>query len=301
MKKIKEILTINVSWKKKKMIWGIIFILPFIIGFLLFFLVPFIQSIRFSFHEINIGTTGYTLDFVGWENYEYYFVVHTEFVEDLLKTGRDTLLEIPAILIFSMFIAVVLNQKFRGRLLMRTIFFLPVIIGSGVVAEMARYDPLQHQVGAAAWAIRDVLIEDFAEPLLMEFNLPEEMLDYITDMFAQIGSIINASAIPILIFLAGLQSIPSSMYEVADIEGATAWEKFWKISFPLMSPLLMTNIVYVIIDSFAAPDNTIIQNYILELGFRGRASAVAWMYFLIVVIILGVISAIVAPRIFYEE
>ena len=295
---------LELSWKNKKSVWGVIFIFPFIIGFLLFFLYPLIQSIIFSFSNLEITVTGYRLDFVGFENYRMSLFVDINFVRMLYENGIETILQIPAILIFSLFIAAVLNQEFHGRLVMRVIFFLPVIVGTGVVAEMLQADAMYGEVGLVTEMIDEFILSDYAEPFLMELRMPDVFLEYILEAIEQIRDIIYASAIPILIFLAGLQSVPSSLYEVAEIDGATGWEKFWKVTFPLISPLLLTNIVYVVIDSFTAVDNEVVSHVVESvwggIGF-GRGAAMAWLYFILVIIILTIVYIIVAPRIFYTE
>lgn len=294
----------KLSWRNKKKVWGSIFISPFLIGFLLFFLYPVIQSIIFSFNKLEIKSTGYQLNFVGIENYYNSLFVDLDYIQLLYETGIEIILQIPAILIFSLFIAVILNQKFRGRLIMRTIFFLPVIISTGVVAEMLMVDEMFGEIQTATEQIDELLLGGYAQPFLMELQLPEFFLEYIMNAINQIKQIIDSSAIPILIFLAGLQSVPSSLYEVADIEGATGWEKFWKVTFPLISPLLLTNIVYIIIDSFTRVDNDIVSDIVEGawggVGF-GRSAAMAWIYFLMIIIFLILVGVLVAPRVFYEE
>ncbi|MFW5786794.1 MAG: carbohydrate ABC transporter permease [Bacillota bacterium] len=294
----------KLSWRNKKKVWGSIFISPFLIGFLLFFLYPVIQSIIFSFNKLEIKSTGYQLNFVGIENYYNSLFVDLDYIQLLYETGIEIILQIPAILIFSLFIAVILNQKFRGRLIMRTIFFLPVIISTGVVAEMLMVDEMFGEIQTATEQIDELLLGGYAQPFLMELQLPEFFLEYIMNAINQIKQIIDSSAIPILIFLAGLQSVPSSLYEVADIEGATGWEKFWKVTFPLISPLLLTNIVYIIIDSFTRVDNDIVSDIVEGawggVGF-GRSAAMAWIYFLMIIIFLILVGILVAPRVFYEE
>lgn len=296
---------LRLTLSTRKAIKGYIFTLPFIIGALLFIIYPFVQSVIFSLNELVITPQGYELTFVGLANYRHAIFVHTTFVRVFVETMLRTLVNIPAIIIFSFFAANLLNQKFKGRMLARTIFFLPVILTAGVVQRMEQ-DDYFHQLmshgetGEAGGLLSSAGIETF----LMQIRLPEGFIEYIIEMVDIIPEIINAAGIPILIFLAGLQSIPSSLFEAADIEGATAWESFWKITFPLISPMFLTNVVYIVIDSFTAANNELVV-LIRNVGWGGAGygvgSAMAWMYFLAVSLLLVVIIGIISGRVVYLE
>ncbi len=144
-------------------------------------------------------------------------------------------------------------------------------------------------------ALREILVDNggFASDIFL----------YVFDIVEGVYAIAIASGIQIIIFLSGLQTISPSMFEAAQIEGCTAWESFWKITFPMVSSLILVNIVYTVIDFFSRTDNTVaaeIQKAVGKLEY-GQASAMAWIYFLIVIVFLGIISLIISKRIYYYE
>jgi ABC-type sugar transport system permease subunit len=283
----------------RKNLKGYLYVSPFLIGFFAFFLVPLIQTIAFSLSELKIVPTGYTTTPVGLGNYNKVLFVDPDFVPTLTNTIVNTVIDIPAIVIFSFFIAVVLNQQFRGRALARLIFFLPVILTSGVVAQMELNDVMnQALVQEAEFMLGGQHFVRF----LLGLNLPSAFIDYIVRVVDRIAPVIEASAIPILIFLAGLQSIPRDLYEVADVEGITGWEKFWMITFPLVSPMILTNAIFIIINSFTSPRNEMVR-FIGEnawsRGGYGVSAAMAIIYFLAITAILVLVVVVTGRRVVY--
>ena len=291
------------SLKRRKALTGFLFSLPFIIGFLLFFIVPFIQAIIFSLSDLQFTGEGYDLTYTGIANYYYIIFVHVDFIPLFLEEIGKMIVDLPLILFFSFFSALVLNQKFKGRFLARAIFFLPVIMGAGIILRLQQDDYMTvflQQAEQAGFAFSGQALREF----LMQLRLPDEMLDYILDAVNRIPEIVRASGIQILIFLAGLQSIPPSMYEASRVEGATAWENFWMITLPMLSPLIITNVVYTIVDSFTAADNEFVElirsTAIGGAGF-GIGMAMSIIYFLAIMIILFLTFKIVSGYIFYQE
>lgn len=288
---------------RQRALWGLIFTGGFIIGFIAFFLGPMIQSLRFAFNELRIIPTGFTLDYVGWENFRYALRVDPDFTQVFVETTARILIDIPAVIIFSFFAATIANQKFRGRTLARVIFFLPVILTAGIIYRFESGDIL-HELHVYAAEEEVVYSSQAIMSLFLRMRMPEAFTQYIISAVNRIPDIINASAIPILIFLAGLQGIPPSLYECAKIEGATGWESFWKITFPLISPLFLTNIVYIIVDSFTAPGNRLvelIENAAWGRNIYGVSVAMTWMYFGVIAIILVLVFAILSRRVVYME
>lgn len=283
---------------------GYVFALPFILGFALFFLYPFIQSLVFSLGELQVTEQGYSLNFVGWVNYNKALLVHPTFLRAAVNTILNMLLDVPLILMFSFFAACLLNQEFKGRLFARLIFFLPVILASGVVASMEQQDYMMQALQPGDLDGSGLLSGAAVRVFVGQLRLPENMLLYITSAVDKIPIIIKSSGIQILVFLAGLQSIPSALYEASAIEGATAWEDFWKITFPLMTPHILTNIVYSIIDSFASPANQLVamirQTAFGGLGF-GVSSAMSWIYFAAIAVILAIGIGFISRWVFYQE
>lgn len=301
MKKDKRRNWFRLSLEAKKSALGYAFTMPFAIGFALFFLYPFIQSMIFSVNELQITKTGYELTFVGLKNYYHALFVDPQFRRVFVESMVGMLIDIPTILMFSLFAATLLNQKFRGRLLARVIFFLPVILS----AEIATKINQSHYMGEAMDMAQQGLfnIKNIGTALT-QLKLPPGFVMFIIDAINRVPEIIRASGIQILIFLAALQSIPSSLYEAAEMEGATAWEGFWKITFPLMSPLFLVNIVYTIIDTFTTPTNKLMRLIKASAwggaGF-GVSAAMSWFYFAAIVLILGITLLIVSRNVYYES
>lgn len=215
-------------------------------------------------------------------------------------------LVVPAIIIFSLFIALLLNQQFKGRGFVRAIFFLPVILSSGVMIGLETDNSLLQSM---ADTIRESnrmrsSITGVLERILTIEGVAGNYMQYVFDVVNQIYTIAMASGIQIIIFLSGLQTIPQSMYEAAKIEGATSWECFWKITFPMVSSLILVNIVYSVVDFFIRTDNTVMERISLvminHLNF-GLASAMAWVYFLIVIIVIGITFALISKKVYYYE
>jgi len=290
---------------QRKTIVEYLFIVPFLIGFALLFLYPFIQAFIFSLSQLEVTRYGYQLNFVSLDNYHNALFVHPQYVRILVETIIETIVNTPLIIIFSFFIANILNQKFRGRLFFRLIFFLPLILASGALAVRAQIGEMSMLLEADSVGGETVfLLGSSLRDFFLQLQLPEAMIDYILDAVDQLPAIINSSAIPILIFLAGLQSISASLYEASNIEGATAWDNFWKITFPMVSPLFLPTIVYIFVDSFTAPGNEV-MNIVLDgsrgsLGY-GLGTAMALIYFFLIGIILFIAMKLVSRNVFYRE
>jgi len=288
---------------------GYLFCLPFIIGFILFMFFPLLESFVMIFNKITIDVVnyGFKRDFIGFGNIQRALAIDPEFnrllVDELLRMA----LVVPAIIIFSLFAALLLNQEFKARGLVRAIFFLPVILSSGVligietnsallksIAENIRHN---NQLKASITSV----LEDI---LVIEGAGMGNFMKFIFRTVNQIYTIAMASGIQIIIFLSALQTIPSSIFEAAKIEGATSWECFWKITFPMVSSLIIVNVVYSVVDFFLRTDNLIMEKIILVLNQHldfGFSAAMAWLYFLIVAIVIGVIMALVSKKVYYYE
>ena len=225
---------------------GIWFILPWLVGFLFLFFVPLINSLRYSFSTLKVNDSGFSLVSAGWSNFENALFQDETYVRTLIESMLNMVINVPLIVIFSLFAAVLLNQRFKGRALTRAIFFLPVILASGVIAAAESGDYAQAIVGSASRQSN----EEFAmfqnleiAKLLLRSGVNFQIVEYFLGAVDWIYQIITASGVQILIFLAGLQSISGSLYEASKIEGATGYESFWKITFPMISPLILTNVI----------------------------------------------------------
>ncbi|HHV96859.1 MAG TPA: sugar ABC transporter permease [Clostridiaceae bacterium] len=295
---------------QQKRAWsGIIFILPFLIGFVLFFAYPMILSAIFSFSRMTIHTTGYELSRVGIKNYRDAFLVDPTFNRELVESVGNMLMDVPLVIFFSFFSSVLLNQKFRGRTLARVIFFLPVVMSSGIIATMESTDYLRNYVMTLGVINQNVetstVLGSFRlSHYLLEIGLHPTMVNYITSAVNRINDIVSMSGVQILVFLSALQTIPPSLFEASNIEGATGWENFWKITFPMLSPYILTCVVYTVIDYFMSPKNVVmetIRTTAFVLANFTYSAALAWIYFIVVSILLLIIVRIISKRVFYYE
>ena len=298
----------GMSLIQKRNFKGFLFIVPWLIGFIAFYARGLIQNIQFSMSTLTVPATGgYTLDWVGFDNYIYAFRVHGSFKQVLTSSLGNMLIDVPLIIFFSLFMAILLNKKFKGRGIVRAIFFIPVIMGAGAITDaldLARTmmnDGINSSSGemSDAAAAASVSIEYFID-LFKNLSLPEKLLDYVVGAVARVTEIISASGVQLIIFIAALQSIPGSMYEVAKIEGATAYETFWKVTFPMVMQNIITNFVYTVVDKFA-------DSEIIELAYKttfdnfdyGLGSAMSMVSTLIVCVVLFLVVAFIQKRTFY--
>lgn len=279
----------GISYEQRQGFVGFMFVLPWFMGFLFFFLQPLLMSLNFSFSKIDLFNN-YATTWAGGENY-LNALKNADFIQKLTTTLGDLLVNVPVVIVFSLFVAVLLNRKFIGRGVARAIFFLPVIVTTGVVMKAfnAESDASAVMEGDIAGGILFEVTN--ATEILQNSGLPPTILDYMTQVSNRIFNIVWDSGIQILLFLAALQGISPSLYEASDVEGATAWETFWLITFPSVSPIIVVNVVYTIIDSFSSNDNvllSLIQSSINQFDFS-TASAMSWMYFMVIFVIIGVI------------
>ena len=306
----------RLSYERKKKLYGYGFISIWLIGTLYMFVVPMIQSINYSLHDTTLvsettaeqyGMTsaGIHLEWNDFGHYHRAFYVDRDYVvvlaESLLSLAPDVLL----ILIFSLFIAVLLNQKFKGRTVMRAIFFLPVLIATGPVISVINGDILSQGVSGGAQQFSTLFQTDLVDGFLRflgMYNISEEFTNFVSEVTSDIFNLLWKSGIQILIFLSALQQIPTSAKEAASMEGATGWEFFWKISFPTISPMILANLIYTIIDTFSDSQNPVMRLVISQAKSLqyGYSAAIAWIYFAIIAVALAIIVAIVSKFVFYQ-
>ena len=292
---------------RRHKIAGILFSLPFITGFLLFFLAPLIRSIYYSFTQISISGGASAAELIGWENYYRLFFVLPTYKQIIVRSLQDFVMIFPAILLYSLFIAVVLNAKFRGRIFFRVIFFIPIILNSGFILFNMNDSLLSGMMGMLNGETARASAGVNLTESVMQF-LPVSDGAFVTLVKSYVGkitTIINSSGIQILIYLAGLQTISPSIYEASNIEGASAWDNVWKITFPIMSPYLLVNAVYTVIDQLAGQGNSVILAVrdIIFGGYNalGLASALSWAYIIIILVVLAIVFFVINRFVFYEN
>ena len=311
-----KIKTTKIPYEKKKGLYGYGFIALWFIGTLWLFIMPVLTSLWYSLCntklldkagalEVGMTSAGLYTEWNGFYNFTKAFTIDTTFLPKLGTALGEILPNTIVIMIFSLFIAVILNQKFRGRTLARAIFFLPVLIATGPVISVINGDMTSQGVSDAAQF--STLFKTDLVTELMEFlgiyNLNQTFTDIIKDITSGVLNLVWNSGIQILIFLSALQTIPPSAKEAASIEGATAWEFFWKITFPYISPMILSNLVYTVIDAFVSTDNVVME-YVLAQSRNweyGYSAALAWIYFAIVGACLGIICVIINRFVYYEN
>lgn len=310
MSKGKKKKSVSLATKKARMGW--VFVSPFVLGFFLFYVVIIAESIEYSFMDVKtLPEGGFSTTFVGWSNYNYMTRVITYFTSGMWATVRDMLYSLPILLLFSLFVAVILNQKLKGRGLFRAIFFVPVILSTGIIAKS---DAVNNVVSAfstmdtgSMTTVAEEATSAFSVDGLMYyikdmFNFAPWLLEFIESAATNVYAVISKSGVQILIFLAGLQSISPSLYEAAKMEGCSSWESFWKITLPMISPMILVNLIYSIVDCFTRYDNSVmntIQQMITSTDY-GYASAAAWIYFCVIALLVLIIFGVASRFVFYQ-
>lgn len=287
---------------KRNSLIGFSFTIPWVIGFIFLFLIPLIKTVLYSFSSISIGKSGFELSFVGVRNYRATFSEDPNNLRMVLTSIGNVVVTVIVVVVFSLFLAILLNQDFRGRSLARVIFALPIIIASGVVIVLLKENVLQQNMGSS-----DTAATLFQGNGLLDFlklmGLPDNIVGMFENILNNIFDMVWRSGMQIILFLSALQSIPSSSYEAAKIEGATAWESFWFVTFPMISPFLLVNIVYTIIDTFTDSINTVMSKiFSLVSGVEyEKAAAFSIVYFILVLLVVGLVYIIMNKRISYSE
>ena len=305
---------IHMSYEKKKGLYGYGFIALWFVGALMFFIIPLIQSFYYSFHDVAPetgalkitplvdGLTGQKNMFL---NYKNAFMTDPNFRQYLVESLGDMALNLPVIVIFSLFVAIVINQKFRGRTFARAVFFLPVIIATGPVYAIITGN-LETSGNNSAEQFSTMFEADMVDQLL-EFigiyGFGDKFTELLTSITSDILNLVWKCGIQIIIFLSALQGIPASAKEAASIEGATSWEFFWKITLPYISPMILVNIVYTVIDAFTDPTNQVMERMLsVQTEWKyGYSAAMAWSYFGIILAALGIIFAIMNKLVWYDD
>ncbi|MBD5080430.1 MAG: sugar ABC transporter permease [Ruminococcaceae bacterium] len=306
----------RISYEKKKKLYGYIFIALWLVGTIYMFIIPLAESMRYSLSkttmvDANTVANYPSMDRPGimceWNNFQNYidiFNTDPEYVPNLLSSLSAMPGDTFMILVFSLFIALLLNQKFKGRGLARGIFFIPVLVATGPVLAVINGEVASQGVGEAAQfsALFQVdMVDAFLE--FMGFsNISQSVADKLGEIASDLFNLIWRCGIQTIIFLSALQQIPTAAKEAAQMEGATGWEFFWKITFPTISPMILANLIYTVIDVFIDSTNPVMAEVLAKNSNwqYGLSTAMAWTYFGIVGIALGIISAIISKFVFYQ-
>ncbi len=290
-------------YTKKKELYGLLFVLPWIIGFILFFVKPLITSVVYSFQNMELTPQGLKGAFIGWDNYAYALYKDPNFVREAVNSFVNMLYGVPLILVYSLFIAIMIKNKFPGRGFMRAVSFLPVIIASGVLMQILKEDVFSQGMRGGTESVY-LFAGAGISGILAELGLGPGLIEVFNNVIARIFDLTWRSGVQVLLFLAGLHTIPSYLYEASSLEGARPWEQFWKVTLPMLTPMMLLNIVYTIIDTFTDYGNGVIM-MIYNTAFSqirfGYSSALAWLYCLAIAAFLGLVYLLLKKRIVYLQ
>ncbi len=292
----------QLSLKNKRAVAGYGFIAPFILGILLIFGPSVIKALTFSLSNIIMNTdgSGYTLEWVGIHHYDKAITDHAWFDQELMNSFWRLVYNVPLVIAFSFFIAGILNKDFKGRTAVRAILFLPVVISAGVLAKVDNVTELSSF--AQSDQVSDAVAAIDITNVIVEMGIPNSIVNMITTSISRIYEVITSSGVQILIFLAAMQSISPSLYEASTMEGATGWENFWKITFPMLSPYILTCAVYTVIDlvsSYKSPVMNVIES--VANTDRSLSIAMAFIFFGMAALILLVVVFLVSRLVFYYD
>lgn len=272
--------------------YGYIFIAPLILGVCFIFIPNLIETFLYSVCEIDTADN-FSLDFSGFGFYKDAFRSDPEFLPLLADNLKSLVINVPVIVIYSLFIATLLNQEFRGRVVARIIFFIPVLLATGVLSDTDSTALLYTGAGQVIDTGVSSGISGFADmsALLSSLSFPQPLIDVVTGAVSNIYTITRSSGLQIFIFLAGLQEIPVAVYEAAQIEGCSKWELFWKITFPMISPQIAVNAIYTI--AISATDNNELLSYSNNLAFGESNYSLATAMNIVYLLALGAFIMVV--------
>lgn len=288
------------SLERKRAIAGWLFVMPWVIGFAGLFMRSLISSLVYSFSETHIRVGGMGLEPVGFAQYIRAFVKDSYFLRQLTSELGSMFYEVPVTLAFSLFMGVMIHNKFRGRTFVRSVLFLPVICGSGLIMSLINGDSMSSSILSGARTAMMFQTRGI-DTYLLEMGVSSDLISSMMGIVNGIFDLAWKSGLQIILFLSGILSISPSLYESAKIEGATGWEMFWKITFPMLTPMLLLNTVYTVVDCFTDYQNSLVR-YIYDqaklLNF-GYSAALSWIYFLVIAVIVGIVYKLINKRVVY--
>ena len=282
--RVKKVRSLNAVQQRA----GYLFVLPWVLGLLLFLIIPLFSSIWYSFADVKIEPSNINTSFIGLANYKKLLFEDPDYIDNLASSITYVLCSVPLILAFSLITAVLLNQKFKGRTLFRALFFSPIIISTSAVMKVLQGDKVKIPLFTSGEELGELT------QIISQLNLDPSVTEIFTFILQFTLQVMQNSAVHIVLIIAGLQDIPYSLYEVSKIEGANKWEEFWMITVPSLRNILSLVMIYSMIDSFSHTGNIVVMNAeeLLHNQKFGSSSAMLWFYFAIVIVIMGFVYSI---------
>ena len=297
----------RMDFSKKTALWGMIFMLPWLIGVIFFFLRPLVNTLWYSLCSMEMVNGKLTGTFIGLENYKWVLGVNANFNQYLVQVFLQMIQSVPFQIFIALFIAILLNGEYKGRGFFRAIFVIPIILATGV----ASFD--LGEVSMTAQASDSVMNMAWLQDLVVNSGLPENLTSLLVTYVQNIFTVVTTCGVQVLLFLAGLQAISPSLYEVAKMEGCTQFETFCKITLPMVSPTILVCLVYSIAEAFATAtveqESTTIKfaDYIQSITFNGQSTyygygaAMSFIFFATSLAAIGIICGIVSKGVFYYD
>lgn len=280
---------------------GYIFISPWIFGVIVFFLIPMAYSIAYIFYDVTITENGLKYHFVKFDNINKVFFQDPNNLRMVFSSIGSTLMQVLLIVAFSLFIAVILNKPFKGRGIHRAIFSLPIIVSSGVLLMVFKQNLFAQSIQSSP---DSTIFQGAAlQSTLINLGINQSLTNQLTTIVSQILDLMWKSGVQILLFIAAMQAVPKHLYEVCQVEGSTSWQTFWKVTFPMVSPFLLLNAVYTIIDNFTYYDNPVMitVNTYFNQNYYSSSTTLSFFYFIFILIITGIIGGLISRKVFYIE
>lgn len=276
----------KVSYEAKRARSGYLFVSHWILGLIVFFAYPLFSSIWYSFNDVTIEVGNIATKFVGFDYFHKIFVEDPDYVNNVRDSFLQLLYALPIVIALSLILAVLLNTKFYGRTFIRAVFFLPVIISSSVVVSVMSSETIGMPIfssGAEGAGMIDY------KSIISNLDIPQFIVPFITFLMSSTMNLVWNCGVQTILFLAGLQSIPDSLYEVSKIEGANKWEEFWLITVPSLRHIISLVMIYTMIELFTDIKNVIISrsSALINAQQFGESSAMLWFYFLLVLIVIS--------------
>ena len=283
----------RVSYKGREALLGLMFISSWIIGFLVFTFYPIIYSFILSLNLVMIPSSGIELTYVGFANYQYAFAVDRIMVLELWSFIKDAMLMTVIINVFALIFAMILNMDIKAKGFFRTVFFLPVVIVSGpVITELLNNDAIILP-GISNYQVIQIFTTIFGDG----FGA------IILNVFNNLIYMFWFSGVQIIVNLVMLQKMNKEVYEASEIDGASPWEQFWKVTLPFLKPIILINMIYTLVMLAGFSNNPIIvliKDYMFQAGGEGAgfgfSAALVWIYFIVIALLVLILYLFFSVR-----